>query len=598
MGALIGIDLGTTNSCLAIFEGQGPHILANAEGGRTTPSVVSFGEDVLVGEAALRFRVLDPESTVSSVKRLIGRRHEEVAGSDSRIVPGPEGTVRIELPGGQISPEEVSARVIGKLLADAQSYLDETVEGVVITVPAHFDDGQRQATVRAAELAGVEVIRLLNEPTAAALAYGRGKEDQVLAVFDLGGGTFDISVLEVGEGVFEVLATAGDINLGGDDFDRVLVGMLKEAWLREKGLSLHDTADSSARLLDAARAAKHELSGLERTLVSLPFLEGEEGLEAEVTRAGFEAACAPLLERLRSPLAAVLEETGVRPDELLFVGGMTRMPAVRLLAEETVHLQARSDVQPDEAVALGAALQAASLQGQDNALLLDVTPLSLGIETDGRVMRRLIEANSTIPIRVSEIFTTSEDNQPSVDIRILQGEHSLAEENRLLGEINLIGIPPAIAGVPQIEICFDLDADGVLSVSARDLTTGQEQAVRLQGTSSLPAEMIEELKINEQEIGRDLQERGYRLALARRRRLTEVLKTLLSRVENKTRQRLAGALHGLQTAEEGPAVVLAVRKADEELRRALESGLLKGLAGDSDDPGRSAPDNSADQSDG
>lgn len=578
MGAILGIDLGTTNSCLAVFENGQARVLANAEGSRTTPSVVSFGPDTLVGEPALRFRLIHPEATVASAKRMIGRRHSEAGVEDPRSLPGPDDTVRLDLGVEVVSPEQVSARVLAKLVGDARSYLRQEIDGAVITVPAHFDDGQRQATLRAAELAGIEVFRLLNEPTAAALAYGRGKEDEVLAVFDLGGGTFDISILEIGEGVFEVLATAGDIDLGGDDFDRELVKLIGEAWTAEYREPLPEAAEIEARLAQAAREAKHELSGLHRTLVSLPFLQGSRGIELEITREEFEARCADLFYRLRAPLLEVLRDTETQPDELLFVGGMTRMPAVRRLAEEVVGIPARDDVQPDEAVALGAAVQAGSLRGEDPSLLLDVTPLSLGIEMEGRVMRRLIESNSTVPIRVSEVFTTAEDNQPAVQIRVLQGEHSLAEENRLLGEINLIGIPPSIAGLPQIEVCFDLDADGVLRVSARDLATGQEQALRLQGTAALSEEEIDQLRLLADELDEDLLARQERLAQARARRLDQVLGSLIGKVPDEMKKGLALALKNLRQKRSGEDLLQAVEAADHELGLILSSGLVRDLA--------------------
>jgi molecular chaperone DnaK len=573
---LVGIDLGTTNSCLAVYEDQRPRVIPNAEGGRTTPSVVSFGPEVLVGSPAQRFAPLQPQATVSSVKRLIGRRFSELGRINLpyKVQPGPDDSIRLNINGQAISPEEVAGRILNKLLDDARAFLGQEISEIVLALPAHFDDAQRQATAAAAALAGVSVSRLLNEPTAASLAYGRGKEDQTLAVFDLGGGTFDISILEVGQGVFEVLGTDGDIDLGGDDFDRLLIDWLIGEWQEEHGEELILSPEVEARVAGAAQTAKHELSGLEETVVSLPFLLGTQSLETTISRERFEDLSRPLLQRMEVTLREVLSETTTEIDEVLLVGGMTRMPAVQRMVEGVIGSRPRGDVQPDEAVAMGASIQAASIRGQDSSLLLDVTPLALGIETEGRVMRRLIEANTTVPAIQSEIFSTSEDNQPTVEIRILQGEHARAEENRRLGEIRLIGIPPAIAGVPQIEVSFLLDADGILQVTARDLATGQVQELRIEGTASLGSEEIASLKIEGDQALMDLQERALRLAEARKRRLLDLLGQLMPRVDDRLKQRLAGALNDLQQSESGPGLPEIVDQAEREITRAIHSGQL------------------------
>jgi len=503
MGKTIGIDLGTTNSCMAVLEGGEPTVIENAEGGRTTPSVVAFtsGGERLVGTVAKRQAVTNPENTVFSVKRFMGRKEAEVREEEAivpyKVVAGPNGDARIEVGGKQYSPPEISAMILAKLKADAEAYLGETVDSAVITVPAYFNDDQRQATKDAGRIAGLEVKRIINEPTAASLAYGLDKEtDQTILVFDLGGGTFDVSILEIGDGVFEVKATAGDNHLGGDNWDKAIVDWLASEFKREQGIDLTQDPMALQRLYEAAEKAKIELSTAQETQINLPFItadqSGPKHLDVRLSRAKFNELTAELLDRIVAPVRQAMDDAkakGVdRIDHVVLVGGMTRVPAVQEKVKELTGKEPHRGVNPDEVVAVGAAIQAGVLSGDvKDVLLLDVTPLTLGIETKGGVMTKLIERNTTIPTRKSEIFSTAEDNQPSVEIHVLQGEREMAAYNKSLG------IPPAPRGVPQIEVTFDIDANGILNVSAKDLGTGKEQKIEIKAGSGLSEQEIQQM---------------------------------------------------------------------------------------------------------
>ena len=507
MGKTIGIDLGTTNSCFAVMEGGEPTVLENSEGGRTTPSVVAFTDsgERLVGTVAKRQSVMNPEKTVYSIKRFMGRKEAEVK-EEERIVPydvtpGPNGDVRVDIGDKQYSPPEVSAMILQKIKADAEAKLGETVDGAVITVPAYFNDDQRQATKDAGKIAGLDVKRIINEPTAASLAYGLDKEgaaDQTILVFDLGGGTFDVSVLEIGDGVFEVKSTAGDNHLGGDNWDAAIVNWLVTEFKRDQGIDLGADKNSLQRLYEAAEKAKIELSTTQETQINLPFITAVDGqpkhLEIKLSRAKLDELTADLLGRVVAPVKQALADAGQDIDHVVMVGGMTRNPAVQEKVKELTGKDPHKGVNPDEVVAVGAAIQAGVLAGDvKDVLLLDVTPLTLGIETKGGVMTKLIERNTTIPSKRSETFSTADDNQTQVEVHVLQGEREMASGNKSLGKFQLTGIPPAPRGMPQIEVAFDIDVNGILSVAAKDLGTGKEQTIEIKGGSGLSDDEVKNM---------------------------------------------------------------------------------------------------------
>ncbi|MBI4898387.1 MAG: molecular chaperone DnaK [Actinobacteria bacterium] len=506
MAKTIGIDLGTTNSCMAVLEGGEPTVVENAEGGRTTPSVVAFAQsgERLVGTLAKRQAVTNPEHTIFSIKRFMGRKEAEVKEEESivpyTVIRGDNGDVRVKIDDKDLAPPEISAMTLQKLKADAEAYLGESVDSAVITVPAYFNDDQRQATKDAGKIAGLEVKRIINEPTAAALAYGLDKEDdQTILVFDLGGGTFDVSVLEIADGVFEVKSTHGDNHLGGDNFDKAIVDWLVAEFKKDNAIDLAADKMALQRLYEAAEKAKIELSSTQETQINLPFITadaaGPKHLDTRLTRAKLAELTGGLIERVVGPVKQALADAGdVKIDHVVLVGGMTRMPAVREKVKELTGKDPHQGVNPDEVVAVGAAIQAGVLAGDvKDILLLDVTPLTLGIETKGGVMTKLIERNTTIPTRKSEIFSTADDNQPSVEVHVLQGEREMASGNKSLGKFQLTGIPPAPRGIPQIEVTFDIDANGILSVSAKDLGTGTEQKIEIKAGSGLSDEEIEKM---------------------------------------------------------------------------------------------------------
>jgi molecular chaperone DnaK len=572
MAKAVGIDLGTTNSVVAVMEGGQPNVITNSEGSRLTPSVVAFTKtgERLVGQIAKRQAVLNPENTIYSAKRFIGRRYSEVQSEIKNVtynvIAGPNDAVRFEIMGKQYAPEEISALVLRKLADDASKYLGEKVNDAVITVPAYFNDAQRQATKDAGTVAGLNVLRIINEPTAAALAYGLDKKrNETILVFDLGGGTFDVSILDVGEGVFEVRATAGDTHLGGDDFDKRIVDWVAEEFKRDQGIDLRKDRQALQRLIEAAEKAKIELSSAVETTISLPFVtadaSGPKHLEMKLTRAKFEQLTADLVERCVGPLRQALSDAKIGErdiDEVILVGGATRMPAVQALVRRlTGGKEPNQSVNPDEVVAVGAAIQAGVLAGEvKNVVLLDVTPLSLGVETLGGVSTKIIERNTTVPVRKSEIFSTAEDNQSAVDIHVLQGERELARDNRTLGNFRLEGIRPAPRGQPQIEVSYDIDANGILTVTAKDKQSGKEQKITISGSTQLSKEEIdrmvrdaethsaEDRKRREEvearntadsvayQVERQLQELGDRVPINEKARAEQLISEIREQVKN------------------------------------------------------------------
>ncbi len=553
MSKIIGIDLGTTNSVVAVMEGGEPVVIANQEGGRTTPSVVAFAKsgERLVGQVAKRQAVTNAENTVYSIKRFMGRRYEEV-NEEMKMVPykvtrSANGDARVEANGKEYSPPEISAMILQKLKSAAEDYLGQKIDKAVITVPAYFNDAQRQATKDAGRIAGLEVLRIINEPTAAALAYGLDKKkDETIAVYDFGGGTFDISILEVGEGVVEVKATNGDTHLGGDNLDQRIIDWIIDEFRKDQGIDLSKDKMALQRLKEAAEKAKMELSSVQETEITLPFITadatGPKHLNLKLTRAKFESLVDDILQRSIGPCKQALSDAGVKPsdiDEVVLVGGSTRIPKVQQIVRELFGKEPHKGVNPDEVVAVGAAVQAGVLGGEvKDVLLLDVTPLSLGIETLGGVFTKLIERNTTIPTRKSEIFSTAADNQTSVEIHVLQGERPMARDNRTLGKFHLVGIPPAPRGVPQIEVTFDIDANGIVNVSAKDLGTGKEQKITITSSSGLSKDDIGKM-VREAESHADEDKRKREEIEARNRADSLVYQT--EKMLNENRSKLADA---------------------------------------------------------
>jgi molecular chaperone DnaK len=618
MSKIIGIDLGTTNSCVSIMEGGEAKVITNPEGGRTTPSIVAISDkgERLVGQIAKRQSITNPENTVFGVKRLIGRKFDspevqkDVEVLPYRIKKAENGDVRISLRGKHYSPAEISSYILANIKKAAEEHLGEKITDAVITVPAYFNDSQRQATKDAGKIAGLNVLRIINEPTAASLAYGLDKKAEgTIAVFDLGGGTFDISILEIGDSVFEVKATNGDTHLGGEDFDLRLIDYLADEFKKDQGLDLRNDKMALQRLKEAAEKAKMELSTSMETDVNLPFItadaNGPKHLNIKITRAKLEALVSDLLDKLEGPCKVALKDAGLSAsnvNEVILVGGMTRMPAVQERVKKIFGKEPDKGVNPDEVVALGAAIQGGVLKGDVNdVLLLDVTPLSLGIETLGGVMTRLIEKNTTIPTRKSQVFSTAEDNQPAVTVHVLQGEREMASDNKTLGRFELVGIPPAPRGMPQIEVSFDIDANGIVNVSAKDLATGKEQSIRITASSGLSKEEIDRL-VKEAETHAEEDKRKKELVDARNAADALIYNTEKTmneqgdRVDSATRTEVEEAVNGLKRAMENEdaaeikRLTEALTQASHKLaasmyEQASQSGAQQGGAG-SEDMGR------------